>query len=159
LNLLTRNRCGGAARGSSEVGRRFELRRNRRGITMSTTANRDSRFATRSDRVARMLARCAPVRHNRGCARPKGERCHHVWIRTQSTGGCQPALIHSRRTRTAMSLLSCSAATVARPEAVRPTIREPSSLQEKCRLQRWRRGLKSLTWRPELGSPPGSGSP
>jgi hypothetical protein len=67
-------------------------------------------------------------------------------------GGCQPAPTHSRLTITAMALFSRSAMTVARPHAVRPMTRVPSSLQAKCCSHFCRRGLNSLTRFPVSGS-------
>ncbi len=61
----------------------------------------------------------------------------------QRSGGCQPAAAHSLLTIIAIVLLSRSAMTVARPHAVRPTIRVPSSLHLKCRVHLCRRGLNN----------------
>lgn len=74
--------------------------------------------------------------------------------RFQSSGGCQPAITQRRRALTRCSLLSWRATTVARPQAVCPVIRVPSSLQRKCSRQVWRRGLKRDTRSPLSGSVP-----
>src|SRR5690242_10419112 len=69
-------------------------------------------------------------------------------------GGCQPAAIHSHLTMTAIALLSCRTTTVARPQAERPTMWRPPSLQAKCSSHRCRLGLKSGTDALVTGSTP-----
>lgn len=76
------------------------------------------------------------------------------WGKLEGRGGCQPAAIHSRRTITAIALLSCSAATVARPVAESPTTWRPPSLQAKCSPHFCCLGLKSGTVSPVAGSTP-----
>ena len=67
--------------------------------------------------------------------------------------------IQSRRARTSKGRLSLSAATVARPIVVWPTIRSPLWVQAKWSRQCCRRGLKSMTISPDSGSMPVVRSP
>jgi hypothetical protein len=83
---------------------------------------------------------------------PESPSPDHLIHWPSSSGGWQPAATHSRLTMTASTWLSCSATTVARPQAVCPMMRVPSSFHRKCLDQRWRRGLNSLTRRPVSGS-------
>lgn len=58
-----------------------------------------------------------------------------------SSGGCQPARTQRLRAATSIGRFSCRATIVARPLGVRPSIREPSTLQPKCSRQGCVRGL------------------
>jgi hypothetical protein len=86
---------------------------------------------------------------------PVGEfRAWVVWRGTltspsvHSSGGCNPALTQCWRAVTTVALFIRSASIVARPQAVLPMIRVPSSLHAKCCDHRWRRGLNNGTRRP-----------
>ena len=67
-------------------------------------------------------------------------------------GGCSPTARRARRKLTRAGQFRCSAATVARPVAVRPSMSRKSVPQAKWRDQRWRRGLNRGTDRPVWGS-------
>jgi len=69
-------------------------------------------------------------------------------------GGCSPTARRARRKLTRAGQFRCSAATVARPVAVRPSMSRKSVPQAKWRDQRWRRGLNRGTDRPVCGSRP-----
>ena len=65
-----------------------------------------------------------------------------------SSGGCNPALTQCWRAVTTVALFIRNASTVARPQAVLPIIRVPSSLHAKCCDHFWRRGLNNDIRRP-----------
>ena len=63
-------------------------------------------------------------------------------------GGHQPTLTQERRATTIATLFILSAVTVARPQAVLPTISVPSSLHEKWSIHTCWRGLNNATRSP-----------
>lgn len=67
-------------------------------------------------------------------------------------GECSPTARRARRKFTSAGQFRCSAVTVARQVAVRPSMRRKSAPQAKWRCQRWRRGWNRGTDRPLCGS-------
>lgn len=67
-------------------------------------------------------------------------------------------LTHTLRVATTSGRLNLSATTVARPQAVKPAISVPSSLQTKCSVHRCWRGLYSAVISPDSGSSPSTRS-
>lgn len=86
------------------------------------------------------------------CVRWSHRPACHGGRSLQSFGGCHPAFTQSRRATSNEARFKSSAATVARPDAVVPTILSPAAFHRKCSLQTWWRGSNNRTRSPVKGS-------